>query len=77
LLAVSIGLGLGSIEIIADLLRTFYSRKNYEVGDRVKIKGIEGTVEAIDNICMTLRTSEGKMVIPIKKVMDNTVEIKL
>jgi len=77
LLAVSIGLGLGSKEIIADLLRTFYSRKNYEVGDRVKIKGIEGTVEAIDNICMTLRTTEGKMVIPIKKVMDNTVEIKL
>ena len=75
LLAVAIGLGLGSKEVIRDLLRTFYSRKNYVVGDRIRIKGIEGTVEAIDNISMTLKTTDGKTIIPIKEVVENKVDI--
>lgn len=76
LLAISIGFGLGSKEVIGDLLRTFYSRKNYEIGDHVKIKDIEGSIESIDNICMTLNTKNGKIIIPIKDVVENQVEIK-
>ncbi len=75
LLAVAIGLGLGSREVIRDLLRTFYSRKNYVVGDRIRIKKLEGTIEAIDNISLTLKTSEGKTIIPIKDVVENKVDI--
>lgn len=76
LLAIAIGFGLGSREIIADLLRTFYTRKNYEVGDKIKMKNVEGTVETIDNICMTLKTSKGKVIIPIKEVVESTIEIE-
>ncbi|GGX30254.1 mechanosensitive ion channel family protein [Aquimarina muelleri] len=76
LLAISIGFGLGSKDVIGDLLRTFYTRKNYEIGDIVKIKDIEGSVESIDNICMTLNTKSGKIILPIKDVVENQVEIK-
>ena len=76
LLAVSLALGLGSREIVGDLLRTFYSRKIYEVGDRVKIGNLEGTVISIDNISMVLKTKTGKMVIPIKKVVEKTVVVE-
>ncbi|MFS4457495.1 mechanosensitive ion channel family protein [Maribacter sp. 2304DJ31-5] len=75
LLAFALALGLGSREVVGDLLRTFYSRKIYEVGDKIKVKNIEGTVEAIDNISMVIKTKSGKMVVPIKKVVENTVEI--
>jgi small-conductance mechanosensitive channel len=75
LLAIAIGFGLGSKEIIADLLRTFYAKKNYELGDKVKLAGQEGTVEAIDNICMTLKTAKGKVIIPIQEVVTSHVEI--
>ena len=75
LLAIAIGLGLGSKDIVRDLLSTFYTRRNYMVGDRVKLKDIEGTIEAIDNVCMTLKTSEGKTIIPIKEVMNSRVDI--
>ena len=75
LLAISIGLGLGSKDIISGLLSTFYTRRNYMIGDKVKIKGIEGTIEAIDNVCMTLKTAEGKSIIPIKDVINNRVDI--
>lgn len=75
LLAIAIGMGLGSKDIIRDLLSTFYTRRNYMVGDKIRLKGIEGTIEAIDNVCMTLKTSEGKTIIPISEVVNSRVDI--
>ena len=75
LLAIAIGFGLGSKEVVGDLLRTFYSRRNYMVGDKIRIDGIEGTVEAIDNISMTLKTAKGKTIIPISYVVESRVDI--
>lgn len=76
LLAIALALGLGSREIVGDLLRTFYSRKIYEVGDKVKIGDLQGTVIGIDNISMILKTKTGKVVIPIKKVLEKTVTVE-
>ncbi|WP_027395077.1 mechanosensitive ion channel family protein [Aquimarina latercula] len=75
LLAISIAFGLGSREIIGDLLRSFYTRKNYEVGDTIKLGEIEGTIESIDNICVTLDTSKEKIILPIKDVVENKVTV--
>lgn len=67
--------GLGSREIISDLLRSFYTRKNYEIGNKIKIDDLVGIVDAIDNMSLTLKTSEGKIVLPIKYVVENKVEV--
>lgn len=75
LLAAALGFGLGSREVIRDVLRTFYTRKNYTVGDTISIGETKGTIESIDNISMTLNTSEGKLVIPIKELVENRVQI--
>ena len=75
LLAFSLALGLGSKEIVGDLLRTFYTRKLYEVGDTIKLKDIEGKIESIDHISMVVKTKKGKIVVPIKKITENTVEL--
>tara|TARA_R110002050_G_C8938659_1_gene512458 strand:+ start:1499 stop:2326 length:828 start_codon:yes stop_codon:yes gene_type:complete len=75
LAAMALAFGLGSRDIIGDILRTFYIRKNYEIGDKVNIAGIEGTIVSIDNICMTLSTASGKTVLPIKYVAENKIEI--
>jgi len=76
LLAFALGLGLGSREIVADLLRSFYTRKNYAVGDKIVIGEDSGVIEAIENNSLTLVTKEGKFVIPIKDVVSQKVEIK-
>ncbi len=75
LLSFALGVGLGSREIIADLLRSFYTRKTYAVGDRIVIGEDEGTIESIDNNSLTLVTYRGKFVIPIKDVVSQKVEI--
>jgi small-conductance mechanosensitive channel len=76
LLAFSLGVGLGSREVIADILRSFYMRKTYAVGDKIVIGEDEGTIEAIENNSLTLVTKAGKFVIPIKDVVSQKVEIK-
>ncbi|MEP3444340.1 MAG: hypothetical protein ABJN53_06070, partial [Flavobacteriaceae bacterium] len=76
LLAFAIGLGLGSKDVITDLLRSFYTRRTYAVGDKVVIGKNEGTIEAIENNTLTLLTSTGKFVIPIKDVVTKKVEVK-
>jgi len=76
LLAFALGVGLGSREIVADLLRSFYTRKTYVVGDKIVIDGDEGTIKVIDNNSLTLETQEGKFVIPIKDVVSQKVQIK-
>lgn len=75
LLAAALGFGLGSREVIRDVLRTFYTRKNYAVGDTISIGETKGTIDSIDNISLTLNTEKGKVVIPISEVVENRVKI--
>ena len=75
LAAIAIGFGFGSKEVIGDLLRSFYTRKNYEVGQKIQYKNVSGTIESIDNITMVLKTSTGKIVLPIREVVENQIEI--
>ncbi|MBO0322598.1 mechanosensitive ion channel [Muricauda sp. CAU 1633] len=76
LLAFGLGLGLGSKDVIADILRSYYTRKTYAVGDKITIGDDSGTIEAIENNSLTLVTKAGKFVIPIKDVVAQKVEIK-
>ena len=75
LLAFTIALGLGSKEVILRLILGFYSRKNFEVGQVVKIDGEEGTILSIDNICMIIKMGNSKQVYPIKQISNKKIEI--
>jgi small-conductance mechanosensitive channel len=76
LVTASLAFGLGSKEIISDLLKSFYARKNFEIGQKIKFKNVSGTIESIDNISMILKTEDGKIVVPIKDVVGNQVEVE-
>lgn len=71
----TLAFGLGSKSIIQNLLFTFYSRKNYTIGDTIKYKNTEGAVIAIDNISLTIKTPNGKLIIPIKDIIETEIEI--
>ncbi len=76
LLSFTIAFGLGSRDVIKRLLFGYYSRKNFQIGQKIKIKEIEGVIESIDNICVVIVTANGKMVFPIKEVVDEIVLVK-
>jgi len=74
-LSFTIAFGLGSKEIIQRLLFGFYSRKNLAIGQKIRIGEVQGIIDSIDNIYMTLITEEGKFVFPIKEVSDKIIQI--
>jgi hypothetical protein len=76
LLSFTIAFGLGSGDVIKRLLFGYYSRKNFEIGERIKVKEIEGVIVSIDNICIVVLTAEGKVVFPVKEIVDEIVIVK-
>ncbi|AWW33075.1 small-conductance mechanosensitive channel [Echinicola strongylocentroti] len=71
----AIAIGLGSREVVLRILYSFYSKKNYQIGQRIQFGKIEGDILAIDNISIILRTNSGKMIIPIKDLVDSQVTV--
>ena len=75
LAAFALGLGLGSREVILRLLLGFYARKNFEIGQQVRIDRFEGKIVAIDNICLVVESKLGRRVYPISEISNKVVDI--
>lgn len=76
LISFTIAFGLGSRDIVTRLLFGFYSKKNFQIGQHIKTKKVEGVIQQIDNICISIKTKDGLVVLPIKSFVDQKVEIK-
>ena len=76
LLAFAIALGLGAKDAITRLIQAFYTRKTYELGQKIKFKDISGEIIAVNEISMNLKTKTGTLIVPIKDIVDNLVEIQ-
>ena len=76
LLAFALAFGFGAQKVVGDLLKTFYARKTYEIGQVIEFNDIKGEVEAIDNMSITLKTEKGKLVVPIKDIVESQVKIQ-
>lgn len=75
LLAFALAFGLGAREVVGDLLKTFYTRKTYEVGKQIQFQDKIYEVEAIDNISVVLKNEKGKLIVPIKDIVENQIRI--
>ncbi|MBB4119230.1 hypothetical protein GGR32_001526 [Mesonia hippocampi] len=75
LAAFTIAFGLGSRDIVYRLLLGFYTQKSIRTGSRVKIGDIEGIVLDVSNIYIIIKTSENKVVLPIKQLNNHKIEI--
>lgn len=74
-LTLVISVGLGSIEIVKRLLLTHYIGRNFFVGEKITFQGKTGEIKSIGNLAITLTTSEGELIIPIKHFAD-TISLK-
>lgn len=75
ILTVVLAVGIGAQKIVSDLLKTFYARKTFEIGQTIAFNNVKGSVEAIDGISVTLKTENGKLIVPIKDLVENQVYI--
>ncbi|WP_298238149.1 mechanosensitive ion channel domain-containing protein [uncultured Algibacter sp.] len=76
LLAFALAFGFGAQNAVSNLLKTFYARKIYEIGQIIEFNNIKGEVEAINSISVTLKTEKGKLIIPIKDIVESQIKIR-
>tara|TARA_R110002050_G_scaffold251241_2_gene389407 strand:- start:27692 stop:28519 length:828 start_codon:yes stop_codon:yes gene_type:complete len=76
LLAFALAFGFGAQKMVGELLKTFYARKTYEIGQNIEFNNIKGEVESIDGTSVTLKTSEGKLIVPITDIVESQVRIR-
>ena len=71
----AVAYGYAAREIMRNMLSSFYSKKNFYEGQRIRIGELEGTILTIDNTSVTLQTETSKVVMPATELVTNNVEI--
>ena len=76
LLAFALAFGFGAREVVGDLLWTFYTRKTFEIGQKIEFQGKNYEVDAIDNIRVILKNEDGRLIVPIKNIVESQIKIR-
>ena len=73
--AFAIGYGFASRDTMANFIASFYSKDKVKIGDVISLDGSTGQVIAIDNTSITLQAEDKIIVIPLKKLTSEKLEI--
>lgn len=73
--AFAIGYGFASRDTMANFIASFYSKSKVKVGDVISLDGSTGKVIDIDNTSITLQAEDKIVVIPLKKLTSEKLEI--
>lgn len=73
--AFAIGYGFASKDIMASVLASFYSRNKFEIGQTIRMEGIQGEIIAIDSTSVTLDAGDKKIIFPLSKLLNSIVEV--
>lgn len=76
LLAFAIAFGFGAREVVGKLLKAFYARKTFEVGQSITFKNEEYIIDSVENISVVLKNSKGKLIVPIDEIVENQVQMQ-
>ena len=75
LLSFALAFGLGARDILKNMLSSMYSKRSFNIGDKIKIGDEIGIVHSIDSLNITLITNRGKLIIPAIDFMQQKVEV--
>ncbi|HUP65596.1 MAG TPA: mechanosensitive ion channel domain-containing protein [Thermoanaerobaculia bacterium] len=64
--AFSLAFGLGARDAVSNIIGAHYARQTFEVGRRVRIGEVEGTIAAVTTTSVIVQSTEGQVVIPAK-----------
>lgn len=75
LLAFALSYGIASRHLVTNMLSSFYSKGKFKEGQRIRVGDVEGIIESIDSISVTISTSGGKVVMPSKVLIEESIII--
>ena len=68
----ALAFGLGARTAIANIIGSHYMRKAFEVGQRVRISGVEGTIIELTATTVVLDGPDGRLIVPAKLFSEET-----
>lgn len=71
--AFAIGYGLASKDVMANMVASFYSKDQFETGQKITIDGITGVVTRVSKSSLEITTDNGRVQIPISKATNSVV----
>ncbi|MBK7223910.1 MAG: mechanosensitive ion channel domain-containing protein [Saprospiraceae bacterium] len=74
-LAFAIGYGFASKDMVANFLVSFYSKDKLNIGQKVTLDGVTGTIIDIDKTSITLECDNKEVIIPLNKLAKERIEI--
>lgn len=75
LLGFAIAFGLGAKVLVSNLIAAYHLREHVEVGHKVRIGEIEGTVLEISNSTLIIDTVNGRTSVPAKRYQEENVTV--
>ena len=72
--AFAISFAIASRHVLENILAAFYSRKNFAVGDKIRLETIEGVIVRLDGISVVVDTGGSEVVLPAQTLVSERIE---
>ena len=72
--AFAISFAIASRHILENILASFYGRKNFAVGDTIRLNTVEGTIIRIDGVSLVVKTKDAEVVLPAQALISEKIE---
>ena len=73
--AFALGYGIASKDVLANVISSFYSHKNYHAGQIIRIGEVKGVITKIDSTSITVVNDHSTTIIPLQHFQTTQVEI--
>lgn len=74
---VAVAFSLGSKSLVGNLIGARYLSKDYRVGERIRVAGVEGTILELSPVSVVVETADGRVTIPAAHFSDQVSTILL
>lgn len=72
--AFAISFAIASRHILENILASFYGRKNFAVGDTIRVNTVEGEIVRIDSVSVVVKTKDAEVVLPAQTLISEQIE---
>ena len=72
--AFAISFAIASRPILENILASFYGRKNFTVGDKIRLDTTEGVITRMDNVSVVIDTGTNEVVLPARTLVSERIE---
>lgn len=72
--AFAVSFAIAARPVLENILASFYGRKNFAVGDKIKLDTVEGVIVRIDSVSVVVSTGTNEVVLPAHTLVNERIE---